>query len=250
MCRLLGFIASSDPKNLFEEFNKLKEVGCVPCGAPPGHVDGWGGIVWENNRQIILRDSNSITSEAEKPLLEFIKNSGNFHGVLHMRKASVGSVCLENTHPFYRGGISFSHNGSIKAKGDSNFVTDRNYREGHTDSETFFLRILDRLEVEFGDQSLESIKRAVLAELEEVKTFAWTSLTLIISTREGLLINYLWNDQHPKSVEEEFEKYYTMYEGMNDEGETFLCSESLNIKGVKWVKLDNNTQKIYLATYE
>lgn len=243
MCRIFGYTNSEKESQINREalleFIKLADTGCVPCGVSPGHVDGWGTSFWSHKDQIYYRSIDKVDEASVSSVLKL--NSFFTHGLIHLRKASVGKVVIQNSHPFMHSGISFCHNGSIHAFPNTKFTADRLLREGHTDSETFFLRVLDRLGNRINDVSLESLKDVLHEEVKEIqKTSEWTSLTVLMATREGLVLNYVWNEKHPESKKLEFEKYYTFFVGRNGT-ETILCSEELPINGFIWEKLGNDS---------
>jgi predicted glutamine amidotransferase len=72
--------------------------------------------------------------------------------VAHVRKASIGRVAKENTHPFQRGPWLFAHNGTLpgweQARSGLEELIDPSLRSslrGETDSERCFLLFLSRL---------------------------------------------------------------------------------------------------------
>ena len=243
MCRMLAYdgdLNSKEYQEILASFAILGENGCVPCGIEKGHLDGWGIHSSDTKDSIYFRSINSVD---KKNLLNKANQLNNDYGqtVVHLRKATVGKNAICNTHPFMRAGISFSHNGSIHAFPNSTFISDRHFREGHTDSETFFMRIIDRINGQIGDSSLDNIKNALLEEIEEIKNISeWTSLTCLIKSPNGIIINYLWNEKHPDVEKLKLNEYYTFYIGKK-ENITVTSSEILNIDGFIWEKLNNNT---------
>jgi len=207
MCRIYAYSGNFSESELRESlvaFARLSDEGCVPCGIPSGHRDGWGVYGSTGNEELFYKSTQPPTDtaiyEKIKPLM-----GGTGQMIAHLRKATSGRNALCNTHPFVRSGIAFCHNGSIKAFPETSFVQARHLREGHTDSETFFLRILDRLPAQQGDASLENVRTALLEEVEEIKKLSeWTSLTCLLQTSDGIVLHYLWNESHEKSQEMEF----------------------------------------------
>src|SRR5206468_12032321 len=72
--------------------------------------------------------------------------------VAHVRKASVGAIAMQNTHPFQRGPWLFAHNGTLpdweKVREPLEELIDPSLRSelrGETDSERCFLLFLTRL---------------------------------------------------------------------------------------------------------
>jgi len=247
MCRIFAYIGelnNGDFTNSLEKFSRLSKEGCVPCGVESGHLDGWGFHAMTEKDEVYFR-SIDLVSEEKISLVASPVVGSRGQVVAHLRKASVGKKYICNTHPFLRSGISFCHNGSVFASPDSDFVKDRYLREGHTDTETLFLRILDRVEGQKGDASLFNLKSALLSELEEIKsTFLWTSLTCILKSSNGLVLNYLWNESHPDALKEGFDGYYTFFIGRKDK-EIILCSEKLDVEGFEWEQLKNDTTLLF-----
>ncbi len=247
MCRLFAYngdFSVGELKEALLEFSKLSKEGCVPCGITPGHRDGWGLYGTAPDKEIFFK---SATPPAESDIFETIAPLANSSGqmIAHLRKATVGTNDVSNTHPFLRSGIAFCHNGSIKVFPETDFMEGNYLPEGHTDSELFFLRILDRTVEQV--VSLETLKKALLEEVSAIKKMGvWTSLTCLLKTKEGILLHYLWNEEHSESEKMEFEKYYTFYIGKKN-GLTILCSERLPIEGFTWEKLANNTSYILPA---
>ncbi len=243
MCRIFAYSGDlSSPVYIkaLEKFSLLGENGCVPCGIESGHLDGWGIHSSDTKNSIYFRNCEPVNKDK---LLNIANQLSNNYGqtVVHLRKATIAKNAICNTHPFMREGVSFAHNGSIHAFPETSFVQDRILREGHTDSETFFLRILDKINGQKGDASLYNIKSALAKEVEEIKSMTeWTSLTCVIKSQDGLVLNYLWNEEHVESETLGFKDYYTFYIGKSN-GISILCSEILDIKDVIWEKLENGT---------
>jgi len=141
MCQLLGLNSSSpiDARFSFTGF-------CKRGGETDHHADGWGLAFFEN---LGLRHFVDHQSAAESPIAGFLQNyplkSKNL--MAHVRKATQGSVRLENTHPFVRELWGrhwvFAHNGTLE-----------NYHPrlhthfqpvGNTDSELAFCWLMQEL---------------------------------------------------------------------------------------------------------
>lgn len=232
------------------EFSKLAVSGCVPCGAPAGHKDGWGTASWTKDTESFHR---SILPANDDLLMRHTLTGdvSQGHIIIHLRKASIGEISLSNTHPFMHSGVAFCHNGSIKTfPKNSVFGNNLILREGQTDSEIFFLRILSRVPgLIIGNVKLEEIRDALNGEVSEIKNTAdWTSLTCFISSSDGIVLNYLWNEQYPRAKELKMQDYYTFYVGMKG-SEIILCSEKLPLDGFVWEKLENNTQRIFRKAF-
>lgn len=91
-----------------------KEKGLVPSTEFFENVylfnrDGWG-IMMRDNDQVL-----SYKGDKLEDLIYAVKQLKNTLAYIHMRKATVGEVSPENTHPFKLvNGAGFMHNGTIK----------------------------------------------------------------------------------------------------------------------------------------
>jgi len=243
MCRIFAYSGDINSPlyiEALEKFSSLGENGCVPCGVKAGHLDGWGIHTSSDESDLYYRSIKSISKDVliEKSkigLVNFVQT------IVHLRKATVGKNMICNTHPFMKSGLSFCHNGSIHAFPETNFTDSRHLREGHTDSETFFMRILGRINGQIGDISLNDLQLVLTQEVNEIKnTSEWTALICILKSSNGLIINYLWNEDHKDVEPLKLKDYYTFYIGKI--GNTIIaCSEILDIPGFSWEKLKNDT---------
>ena len=147
MCQLLG-MNSRLPASLTLSFSGFSQRG----GGTDHHADGWGIAFFESEgsspgkgvRYFVDKESAS-TSPIAKMLRTFPIKSHNV--VAHVRKATVGAVTLENSHPFVRELWGrywvFAHNGDLK---DFNPPLHGSFRPvGNTDSELAFCWLLQEL---------------------------------------------------------------------------------------------------------
>ena len=114
------------------------------------HPHGWGLAVWAKDSEWTLRKSPLCANEDEGFGQSALASRGQML-IGHVRKKTVGPVCIENTHPFQREGWVFAHNGTIEdlaflERGTS--PERRGQIEGDTDSELFFSYLLTRLDEE------------------------------------------------------------------------------------------------------
>jgi predicted glutamine amidotransferase len=140
MCELLGMSANV-PTDICFSFTGLMKRG----GQTGPHRDGWGISFYEGRR---CRTFHDVDPSAQSPIAELIHRYPIKSQVVisHIRQATHGTVCLENTHPFTRElwgrAICFAHNGQlrrIKSKklGDFRPV-------GSTDSEHAFCWLMSQ----------------------------------------------------------------------------------------------------------
>ncbi len=144
MCRLLGIVASEET-----EFRvMLREAPRSLARLSREHGDGWGLAVykeergWEVHKSVLAADGDAGFHDRA------MKSRGQVL-VSHVRKKTVGTSRIENTHPFVRDGWVLAHNGTIV---DVEFLRARTSGErlaelvGETDSELLFAFILTRLD--------------------------------------------------------------------------------------------------------
>ncbi len=151
------------------------------------HQDGWGIAFFEGRgvRQFIDSKPSSVS-----PIAEFVKNypirSKNV--ISHIRKATQGTVLLENTHPFMRELWGyywiFAHNGNLvqfKPQMDGSFVP-----VGNTDSEQAFCYLLQNLKKRFGNQcpDQERLLEALTELAKEIGAFG--EFNFLLSNGEAL----------------------------------------------------------------
>jgi predicted glutamine amidotransferase len=170
MCRLIGW-AMAQPSTLLElvgseSLKALRQVSSF-------HPDGWGAAYvldedgTETSRLDVYRSTACAGSDDE--FLSVATTVAARAGLVHLRRATDGfAVREENTHPFVVGGWAFAHNGGIPVSERIDELTSarwRGLRRGATDSERYFLALLERVE-SCGDL-LEGI-RSTVADVREV----------------------------------------------------------------------------------
>ncbi|MBR9827357.1 MAG: class II glutamine amidotransferase [Oceanospirillales bacterium] len=111
MCELLGMSANV-PTDICFSFTGLMQRG----GRTGPHRDGWGIAFYEGKG---LRSFHDPEPSADSRIARLVADYSIKSRVVvsHIRQANVGSVCLENTHPFSRElwGYSwtYAHNGQL-----------------------------------------------------------------------------------------------------------------------------------------
>jgi glutamine amidotransferase len=110
------------------------------------HRDGWGIAFFEDRGCRLFIDAKATV---DSPLTEIVRSYPirSTNVIAHIRKATQGVVCLENTHPFQREMWGrywvFAHNGNLK---DFAPELDGTFQPvGGTDSELAFCWLLQRL---------------------------------------------------------------------------------------------------------
>ncbi|MFY9989925.1 MAG: class II glutamine amidotransferase [Rhodoplanes sp.] len=113
MCRLYGFRATELTKiecTLLHAQNALI-VQSWKDRSGTSHLHGWGLAAYQNQRLHIERQAQAAI-EAEG----FRRAASRAYSntvLAHVRRATVGRIALENTHPFCHGPWAFVHNGTL-----------------------------------------------------------------------------------------------------------------------------------------
>ena len=136
------------------------------------HPDGWGVGWYEDGVPRVVRSLTPAHGDADfEQLSQFVSAQTV---VAHVRKASVGRVAEENTHPFQRGPWLFAHNGTVpdwdRVRAPLEALIEPSLREGlrgETDSERCFLLFLSRLR-RHGDPERAEAGAAAAAMAETV----------------------------------------------------------------------------------
>jgi predicted glutamine amidotransferase len=153
VCRLFGAAASAPIDVSFELLSADNPV----VRQSADHDSGWGIAYYENGCPRLERFPHSARGDPGFP--EAASAISNLF-VVHVRRATVGGLKLENTHPFSRGRYVFCHNGTILRPADLRALSDRD-PVGDTDSEQFFNLLMTRLDPNDVVGSLRSTVEAV-----------------------------------------------------------------------------------------
>ena len=148
MCRMFAFMSRVSLKvqrSLVKADNALHLQS-------RGHPHGWGiayYLAGEAEPHQVKSVSAAFTDERFARVSEFLTS----HAVVaHVRKATVGDLGLENTHPFHWQGWTFCHNGTVfgfrEIEREIHALIHPRFREcikGTTDSEALFFVMLSAL---------------------------------------------------------------------------------------------------------
>ena len=148
MCQLLGMNCNV-PTDIVFSFTGFATRG----GRTDEQKDGWGIAFFEGNGVRHFVDHQAAVAS---PIAELIKHypikSKNV--IAHIRKATHGTVALENCHPFVRELWGhywvFAHNGELKDFAPG--LGGAYHPVGSTDSEYAFCYLLQQLRQRFGKQ--------------------------------------------------------------------------------------------------
>ncbi|MCB1668036.1 MAG: class II glutamine amidotransferase [Porticoccaceae bacterium] len=145
MCELLGMSANV-PTDICFSFTGLTRR----AGKTGPHVDGWGITFYDGKG---CRSFKDTLPASESTIAKFIQNYPikSCAVISHIRQANVGSVALENTHPFTRElwgrEWTFAHNGQLEGSEGLEF---RFFQPvGDTDSERAFCWLLKQLHEQY-----------------------------------------------------------------------------------------------------
>jgi glutamine amidotransferase len=134
MCRVFGCVAS-EPVSIRHE---LIEAVNPLIRQSEDHDSGWGMAVYERADGLDPRCVRFPEAAfADDDFLDATDIKGRIFNV-HVRRATMGGLAPENTHPFCLGSYSFGHNGTILRYPrllEHPYVTPPS---GDTDSEAFF----------------------------------------------------------------------------------------------------------------
>lgn len=159
MCRLLAYASRSD-RSVTE---LLGDAGFASLEALSAlHGDGWG-MAWSTGRgpattpgdgtasaRTVLARRSTTRALDDPAFAELARTPLGRSGLVHLRWATPGfEVCEENTHPFVHDNWAFAHNGTIVRAERLDGVLSPGYRRlrrGSTDSERYFLLLLEQIE--------------------------------------------------------------------------------------------------------
>ena len=158
MCRVFGCVAA-EPVSIRHE---LLEAENPMVRQSEDHDSGWGMAVYRR------------TDGADPRLLRFPQAAFEDDGFLgatdsrgrifnvHVRRATMGGLSLENTHPFVLGNYSYCHNGTIM-RYPRLAEPGTAAAQGDTDSEHFFNFLMRDYDP---GEPVESLRRTVTATVE------------------------------------------------------------------------------------
>jgi glutamine amidotransferase len=158
MCRVLGCVAA-EPTGLRRELLEAPNPLVHQSGT---HDSGWGTAVYrrgEGEEPRCLRFPEPAFGGDELAAASSLQ--GRIFNV-HVRRATMGGLAPENTHPFCLGSYSFSHNGTI-VEYPRLLEPGVAQPRGATDSECMFNLLLRDFDPE---NAVESLRRTVEATID------------------------------------------------------------------------------------
>jgi predicted glutamine amidotransferase len=175
MCRIFGCVAAepiSVRHDLLEAENPLIRQS-------EEHDSGWGMAVYkkaDGEDPRCLRFPEAAYQDGE--FVEATGLTGRLFNV-HVRRATMGGLSPENTHPFCMGPYSFCHNGTIMRFHkllEPDMITPR----GQTDSEYFFNFLMREFDPEHPRQTIRKAIRSI------VERSPFSGLNFLLSDGEKL----------------------------------------------------------------
>ncbi|MBN1529609.1 MAG: class II glutamine amidotransferase [Thermoleophilaceae bacterium] len=158
MCRVFGCVAA-EPVSIRHE---LLEAENPMVRQSEDHDSGWGMAVYRRtdgaDPQLVRFPQAAFQDDG---FLEATEARGRIFNV-HVRRATMGGLSPENTHPFVLGNYSYCHNGTIM-RYPRLVEPGVPPAAGHTDSEHFFNFLMRAYDP--GDP-VASLRRAVVTTIE------------------------------------------------------------------------------------
>jgi len=157
MCRVFGCVAA-DPVSIRHE---LLEAKNPLIRQSEEHDSGWGMAVHERpggGQPQLMRFPDA--AHTDDGFVKATELRGRIFNV-HVRRATMGALSLENTHPFRLGNYTLGHNGTIVRYPR---LLDPGMRqpEGDTDSEHLFNRLMHDFDPARPVESLRATMRTVV----------------------------------------------------------------------------------------
>jgi len=245
MCRMIALLGPADSslkENVLNEMGRLATEGVVPVGVKPGHHDGWGVAAFRQGKMVLIEKSVSSASSDEK----FRELTGQIASteidllVGHLRKASVGSVKIENVHPFVRDSLVFCHNGRIVDSGNIP-VKDISSLHGSTDSERLFAYLAERL-VNISEASSLVIEQLNSIVSEFGVKHKFTSLNFILTNGKQIWARREVDEKNSDVQKMKLMDYYTLFIGTSIKHEDIkiISSEPLRLPDFQWSVVKNH----------
>jgi glutamine amidotransferase len=158
MCRVFGAVAS-DPISVRYE---LLEATNPFIRLSESHDSGWGMAAYRDPGQAApATERFAVAAHTDNRFQAATEMRGRIFNV-HVRRATLGGLSTENTHPFEYGPYTFAHNGTIL---DYRALLRPGMGEpkGETDSECFFMRLMNEFDPEDPKRSIRNVVAALVA---------------------------------------------------------------------------------------
>ena len=150
MCRLFAAAASAPVDVSFELLRSDNSI----LRQSEEHDSGWGSAYYAGRAPDVRRFADA--AHANDTFDEVTTGHARLI-MVHVRRATIGGLKLENTHPFSRGPYTYCHNGTILKAAKLEPLADTP-PAGDTDSERFFNMLMTGFD---DDDVIGSLRRAV-----------------------------------------------------------------------------------------
>lgn len=158
MCRVFGAVAS-DPISVRHE---LVESANPMIRLSEDHDSGWGVAAYpQPGAAAPITERFAEAAHSDGRFAAATELRGRIFNV-HVRRATLGGLSDANTHPFEFGPYSFAHNGTILGFRDL-LRPGMGEPSGETDSECFFMRLMNDFDPADPVRSLRSTVAAIIA---------------------------------------------------------------------------------------
>lgn len=244
MCRLFAFsftenTGQQEKIEYLNYFRSLSVTGNVLDTSSPGHMDGWGVVVYKDNQNLPLlhKSVSSALDDIDFVPTSFLTERSNESGLMHLRKKTVGEVSVHNSHPFTEGKYAFIHNGTIRRDGETySFLSSK--CNGSTDSERIFRRFLD-----IQEQGNLPVLEAFTKMINETKVLCpmYSAINTILHDGEALYVSRVINKENKAYEYSLLENYYTLYVGVTKNNDIVISSEKKDDDGVVYTLLPNES---------
>lgn len=161
MCRVFGAVAAA-PISVRYELLEAKNPLIVQSES---HDSGWGIAAYRQlGGEAPLVERFAVAAHMDSHFAGATDAGARIFNA-HVRRATLGGLSPENTHPFEFGPYTFSHNGTIL---DFRSLLRRGMPEpaGQTDSECFFIRLMHELDPDDIVRSLRGVVATIVASTE------------------------------------------------------------------------------------
>ncbi len=202
MCRLYGFRSNEPTKvecGLVLAQNALLAQSRLDAKGE-AHPDGWGIGVYDDGNPRLERRATAafedlhFSTTAERVFASTV--------IAHVRQATIGSLTVDNVHPFVHGSWTFAHNGTLtgfellRPRLEAEIEPLLRRWSGTTDSELVFYWILSRMTRQGIDLERPIAEPERLAGLlaEAVRELA--VLSAAVDPPEPAKLNFLLTDGH------------------------------------------------------
>lgn len=254
MCRLFGFRSEKPVK----PFNCLLKTKNSFLSQSKKNNDGWGISYFTNEKVAIIKNTNSAHND--KSFFDTSTNISSNTILAHIRKATQGSLDINNTQPFKYNDWVFAHNGNLKNfKAIRKHLISKINKElrkniiGKTDSEVIFYLIISKI-TDVTKVTMKNLIDAVRSTIDEIEAFTGKIHQNEVGASSETYISFIITNGSLMLAHQGGKNIYYSQHNFSDET-TCLCSfkdESFEVsKHIIFSSepLDNNTW-IKMNSYE